>query len=167
MISVLIRVEHGAEALAITLGALIPAVADGLVADAVVLVSRPDDAIATIVEAVGATMSVAPEPGWRQGAALAKRDWLLCLSDGDVPSEGWIRVVERFVALSPPDRRFGRLERRRRGMFEGFRHRLRGLAGAGQVRAGDLVQRSALAEKARLGRPARIGARIERDPVFD
>ena len=166
MISVLIRVEHGAEALAVTLGALIPAVADGLVADAVVLVPRPDETIAAMTEAVGATLSVVPDLGWRQGAAFAKRDWLLCLDDGDVPTEGWIRTVERFVALSPPGRRFGRLERRPQGLVASLRYILRDMTGTGHVHAGDLIHRSVLVGEDGCPRPVAVRARIERDPVF-
>src|SRR4051812_23619547 len=115
MITVLIRVRHGAEALAVTLSALIPAVADGLIADAVVLAFRQNDAIESIAEAVGAGYVVSKDADWSAGAARAKREWLLCLDDGDVPTDGWIRTLERFVALSPLSRRFGRLERRSRG----------------------------------------------------
>jgi hypothetical protein len=167
MITVLIRVEHGAEALAVTLGALVPAVADGLVADAVVLASQPDARVASVTEAVGATLSEGPPSGWREGAMIAKRNWLLCLNDGDVPVEGWIRTVERFVALSPPERRFGRLERRPQGLLAGALHHLSMIAGPRDVRAGDVVHRSILIEGTSLARPARIRAWIERDPVFN
>jgi hypothetical protein len=166
MITVLIRVEHGAEALAATLGFVIPAVVDGLVADAVVLCSRPDETVVAVAEAVGATLSVAPTQGWREGAALAKRDWLFCLEDGDMPSEGWIRTVERFVALSRSGCRFGRLERRRRGLFGGIVVRLRETIASPKVQPGDVVHRSMLAQEAALQRPVRIRASIDRDPVF-
>ena len=45
-------------------------------------------------------------PG-RKGAKEARRDWLLCLDDGDIPQEGWIRVLDRFVALSQARARAG------------------------------------------------------------
>jgi hypothetical protein len=41
MITVLVRVERGAEALAATLASLVPGVVAGLVADAVVLAEEP------------------------------------------------------------------------------------------------------------------------------
>jgi hypothetical protein len=166
MITALIRVEHGAEALAATLGSLIPAVVDGLVADAVVLGSRADDAVVGVTEAMGATLSVTPTQAWREGAALAKRDWLFCLEDGDIPSEGWIRTVERFVALSRAGTRFGRLERRPRGLFGGTVERLRDTIASPKVRSGDVVHRSMLAQEAALQRPVRIRAWIDRDPAF-
>lgn len=164
MISVLVRVEHGVEPLAVTLSALVPAVAAGLVGDAVVIVRKPDPTIEAVADAVGATLLVEPDGSWRKGASVARRDWVLCLADGDVPSEGWIRVLERFIAVSPPERRFGRLARRHsflRGLWTALEHAVAGR----QVRAGDLIHRSLIADRS-TPRPARVGAQIERDPVF-
>src|SRR5690349_19411521 len=48
MITVLVRVTHGPEALAATLGALVPAVAAGLIGDAVILTEKPDDTLAKV-----------------------------------------------------------------------------------------------------------------------
>lgn len=162
MITALVRSRRSVEALATTLSALVPAVADGLIGDAVVLAAGRDPAVARVADAMGAELLVtAADPPWQEGAALARREWCLCLDDGDVPSEGWIRALERFVALSPPDRRFGRLARRPRTL----RVRLaEALAGHG-VRAGDVVRRDLLLAPASL-RPARVGASIERDPAF-
>jgi hypothetical protein len=164
MISVLVRVEHGVEALAVTLSALVPAVAEGLVGDAVVMVRKPDPAVEAVADAVGATLLVEPEGSWRAGASIARREWVLCLTDGDVPSEGWIRVLERFIALSPPERRFGRLARRR-SVLSGVWTALENAFAGRQVRDGDLVHRSVFAQRS-APRPARVGAQIERDPVF-
>jgi hypothetical protein len=158
MISVLVRVEHGPEALAVTLSALVPAVADGLLADAVILAGRPDPDLERVADAVGATLVVDPERSWVRGAGCAKRDWILCLADGDVPGEGWIRALDRFIAVSPPDGRHGRLRR-----AAGWRQRARSLLRPRGVEAGDLVHRRFLDGAAR---PARIAAAIERDPVF-
>ena len=161
MISVLVRVDHGVEALAVTLSALVPAVADGLLADAVILARAPSDALERVADAVGATLVIDPSGGWSQGARAAKRDWVLCLADGDVPTEGWIRALDRFIALSPPDRLFGRLRRPR-----SLADRARTLVAPGGVRAGDLVHRSLLLEPRRPARPQRVAAAIVRDPVF-
>ncbi len=165
MITALVHSRQGLDALATTLSALVPAVADGLVGDAVVLAPNPNPDVDRVADAMGAALVItrAPSP-WPEGAALARREWCLCLEDGDVPTEGWIRALERFIALSPPGRRFGRLARRPRTL----RERLALLApGAGRVRAGDLVHRSLLlVPNTALARPARVGARIERDPVF-
>jgi hypothetical protein len=163
MITALIRVEHGVEALAVTLAALVPAVVDGLVGEAVVLTSRIDEPLAGVADAVGATLLPVSGDPWREGARRAKRDWLLCLADGDVPTEGWIRAIDRFIALSPPDRRFGRLARP--GASWGAR--AAALVRRPAVVPGDLVHRSVLlGTPARLPRPARISASVERDPVF-
>jgi hypothetical protein len=166
MISVLIRVEHGVEELAVTLLALVPAVAEGLIADAVVLAPAPDETVASVADAVGATFLVSPELSWREGAAVAKRDWHLCLADGDVPTEGWIRSLERFVAVSPPERRFGRLGRRPRTLPERIRRVAGTILSPCTVRAGDLVHRSVWSDQGRARRPVRVAASIERDPVF-
>ncbi|HEV2558386.1 MAG TPA: hypothetical protein VGU45_07155 [Microvirga sp.] len=163
MITALIRAETSVEALAVTLGALIPGVVDGLIGDAVVLARRPDEALARVADTVGATLLPVDGDPWITGAQDAKRDWLLCLDDGDVPVEGWTRAIDRFIALSPPDRRFGRLGRPRAPW-------LRRLSDLGPVRlrSGDLVHRSLLARPGiRLPRPVRVQASVERDPVFD
>jgi hypothetical protein len=160
MISVLVRVDHGVDALVVTLSALVPAVADGLLCDAVILARAPDAALERVADALGASVVVDREGSWAQGVRHAKRDWILCLADGDVPSEGWIRVLDRFIAMSPPERRFGRLRR-----ASGLRQRLLDFLAPAGIRAGDLVHRS-LILKGEARRPARIGAAIERDPVF-
>jgi hypothetical protein len=165
MISVLIRVEHGVEALAATLNALVPAVADGLIADAVVMSRRDDPAIAGVADAVGAMFVVEADDSWIPGAEAAKRDWILCLKDGDVPSEGWIRALDRFIAMSPPQGRFGRLSRRPATPAARLKAIVPALLGRDEVRAGDLVHKSLL-RGAAAPRPARVQAVIERDPVF-
>jgi hypothetical protein len=166
MISVLIRAEHGVDALAATLKALVPAVAEGLVADAVVIAPARDEITAAVADAVGAAFLVSPELTWTDGAAVAKREWHLCLSDGDVPGEGWIRILERFVASAPPERRFGRLGRRPRTLRERVRRSVGRVLAPGTVRAGDLVHRSVWGDPGRARRPVRVAASIERDPVF-
>src|SRR5215213_9081354 len=138
MISVVVRAERGVEALAATLRAIVPAVAEGLVGDAVVLDATSDEAVAAVADAVGATLVAGPEVSWRRGAQAARRDWVLCLAAGDVPSEGWILALDRFLAR-PPDCGFGRLRRP-----TAWLPRLRGLARARQVRAGDILRRDLL-----------------------
>jgi hypothetical protein len=166
MITALILADGRVEALATTLSALIPAVADGLVADAVVLAPGENSQTARVAEAVGAAFLVVPagEAPWAAGSAAARRDWVLCLDAGDLPSEGWMRAVDRFVALAPADRRFGRLPRRHASLFR----RLLGaasLARSDTVRPGDVIHRTVLAQP-RRPRPITIGAFVERDPAF-
>ena len=76
-----------------------------------------------------------------------------------------MRALDRFIALSPPHHRLGRLSRRPAGLAETISFWVERLTGRRQVRAGDLVHRSVLMDGA-AARPVRIAAVIERDPVF-
>src|SRR4051794_3871036 len=100
MITALILADGPVEALALTVAGLVPGVVEGTIADAVVITARPREDLARVAEAVGAKIAVSA-PGmspWLEGAKLARREWLLCLEAGDVPVEGWMGVLERFVA---------------------------------------------------------------------
>src|SRR3712207_1167067 len=154
MITVLVRVSHGPEALAATLSALVPAVAEGLVGDAVILADRQDETLAKVADAAGATFVVAERGSWTEGARAARRDWLLCLDDGDIPQEGWIRVLDRFVALSKPEQGLARMRRRRAGVVSGFMN----LLGRSSIRGGDLVHRRILTKEVRARMPVRLAA---------
>jgi len=162
MITVLVRATHGPEALAATLSALVPAVAAGLVGDAVILSRRQDETLAKVADAVGASLIVAEDMSWADGARAARRNWLLCLDDGDVPQEDWIRILDRFVALTPPERGLARLRRPGTGLAGYLRRAL----ARSSVRAGDLVHRRVLLKEVKARTPVRLSARIERDPVF-
>jgi hypothetical protein len=153
------------EALAVTLSALVPAVAAGLVGDAVILSERQDDALAAVADAAGATLIVAEDSSWRAGVGAARRDWLLCLDDGDIPQEGWIRVVDRFVSLAGPRQSMARL-RRRAGLLQAWSEALGRRFGGASIRAGDLVHRRVLSHHGKPRAPVRLAATIERDPVF-
>ncbi|MEE7450661.1 hypothetical protein MRF4_24245 [Methylobacterium radiotolerans] len=139
--------------LADTLSVLVSGVAGGLVGDAVIVAGRDSEAVAAVAEATGATL-VLHRVGnpYAAGAAAARRDWILCLEAGDVPAEGWIRTLDRFVGTARPETALGRL-------------RVETVAGARQARAGDVVRREALrAEGAFAGRlkVRPLIARIER-----
>ena len=95
MISAVIRVDRGAEALAVTLSALVPAVADGLVGDAVVLSRTRIPQSQRWPMRSAPRSSPRPTPRSPKEAAAARRDWILCLADGDVPTEGWMRALDR------------------------------------------------------------------------
>src|SRR3954471_18529433 len=112
MITALIRSDGALDALALTLAGLVPGVAEGLVADAVVLVGESLDEVSFVAEAVGAKVVVASgAEAWAAGARVARRDWLLCLEAGDVPVDGWIGALERFVAHQGEGARLGRVRR--------------------------------------------------------
>jgi len=162
MITVLVRVTHGPEALAATLSALVPAVAAGLIGDAVILAAKQDDILEQVADAAGVTLVVAPGASWTEGAKEARRDWLLCLDDGDIPQEGWIRVLDRFVALSKPERGLARMRRPRGGAIGA----LLSLFASSSVRGGDLVHRRVLMNEMKARAPIRLAATVERDPIF-
>jgi hypothetical protein len=161
MITVLVRVAHGPEALAATLSSLVPAVAAGLIGDAVILSRSQDEVLAKVADAAGASLIVAEEASWTEGARAARRDWLLCLDDGDIPQEGWIRVLDRFVTLAGPERGLARFRR-----HAGPAGLLGRLFSRSSVRAGDLVHRRVLLNEVKARPPVRLSARIERDPIF-
>lgn len=165
MITVLVRVTRGPEALAVTLSSLVPAVAAGLVGDAVILAPREDETVARVADATGATLVVTEENSWKAGAEAARRDWLLCLDDGDIPREGWIRILERFVSLGRPERDVARLRHQQTGLVRLAVDALRRLVGRPTVRAGDLVHRRVLLDGVKPQRPVRLPAVIERDPA--
>lgn len=141
------RPEGALDALADTLSALVTGVAAGLVGDAVVIVPVRDPEVATVVEATGATLVVAPDGAdpWRAGAAAARRDWVFCLAAGDVPGEGWVRSLERFV-----------VEEDRRG---------RGPAAIGRLRRGD-GPLARLAARLRPARGPQAGDVLRRDELL-
>ena len=160
MITVLIRVTHGPEALAATLSSLVPAVAAGLIGDAVILAAEQDDELMQVADAAGANLI--ESSAWADGVKAARREWLLCLDDGDIPQEGWIRVLDRFVGLTKPEQGLARMRRQRAGLMG----RISSLLAGPSVRAGDLVHRRVLLNEVKARMPVRLSATIERDPVF-
>jgi hypothetical protein len=154
------------EALAVTLSALVPGVADGVIADAVVIALRPSEGVVAIAEAAGASL-VQPDAGaspWMAGAGLARRDWLLCLKDGDAFSAGWIETVDRFVSRAG-QRRLASFRHRPASAGASVRAGFEALVGAASPRAGLLLHRGILTESGRFAgrtRPVRLQVRIER-----
>jgi hypothetical protein len=163
MISVLVLSERGAEALAVTLAALVAGVAQGLVSDAVVLTREPREDVAAVADAVGAKLVVV-RPGedpWRAGAAVGRRDWMLCLEAGDLPQDGWVGALERFVGLGAAERDFARLQRGPEPAVVRLAKLAESLTGARRPRPGDLVGRNAITARRGLGRPRRLTARLQ------
>lgn len=164
MLSALIHSRSGPEALAVTLSALVAGVAQGVVADAVVIVERHDPDIARVADAIGAELVLAPdgEDLWRAGAKIARREWLICLEAGDVPLDGWVDAVDRFAfAASREGYPVGRLARRSSGMREWLSNLF--ASRSRRTRAGDVVHVSRL--DGGRARVSSIPAAIVRSPL--
>lgn len=134
------------ECLADTLSALVAGVAAGLVGDAVIVTGATCSALDTVAEGSGATLVVRPlgaDP-WSAGARAARREWLLCLEPGDIPAEGWIRALDRFVGTARPDMALGRMRRAHSALPARIAARGEGVIGAARPRAGDVVRRERL-----------------------
>jgi hypothetical protein len=162
MITAVVLAPPNLDALVRTLGALVPAVAQGLIGDALVVTRVEIREAAEVAEAVGATCLVAPGDPWFAAAGLARRDWLLCLESGDVPADGWIEAVGRLVS-APGGARLGLLSRRAipRARWADLSETV---FGATRVRGGHLVHRAIVADGrlTRRCRPMRVAAAIER-----
>ncbi|MFH6783328.1 MULTISPECIES: hypothetical protein [Methylobacterium] len=139
------------DALADTLAALVAGVAAGVVGDAVIAAVHPDDPeVATMAESTGAALVACGRNPWAAAAGPARRPWMLCLEAGDVPAEGWIRVLDRFGATTQAEA-VGRLRRLHAPLLERIAGRRETLTGTRRVRAGDVVRVEAL----RAGLPLR------------
>ncbi len=75
------------------------------------------------------------------GARAARREWLLCLEPGDIPAEGWIRSLDRFVGTARPDMALGRMRRAYGALPARIAARGESVVGARGPRAGDVVRR--------------------------
>jgi hypothetical protein len=165
MMSALILVDRGPQALAVTLSALVAGVADGVVADAVVIARHDDPDVARIADATGAGLVIAEAERnpWSAAAPMARRDWLLLLRDGDVLGEGWTGALDRFVMMAEGaggSRPIGRLTRDEGGPLR----RLISVAARRRSRPqpGDVIHRAHLGGGVSV---RRIHARITREPA--
>lgn len=97
MITVLVEADSGsAERLVRTLAALIPAVVEGVVLDAIIINVDGSEEVVEIAKAAGATCV----PDGDIGAAIgeARGDWLMCLEPGARPEGEWFEVVSADLA---------------------------------------------------------------------
>jgi hypothetical protein len=100
MLTVIVRSRPGRpEALAATLSSLVPAVAEGLLAHALVLEGQPERDVARIVDAMGADLMTQAGAGWREAAKRATSPWSLLLDAGETPDPGWVLVAERHLMV--------------------------------------------------------------------
>jgi hypothetical protein len=172
MISALISVTRptdpdSIDQLADTLGALVAGVAAGLVGDAVIIVAAANATIETVAEATGAKVVLRGRGAspWSAGAKAARRDWLLCLEAGDVPAEGWIRLLDRFIGTARPDVSLARLRRPHTGLPARIAARGESVIGVTAPRPGDLVRRDRLLAGPKFARrlkARRLSARLYR-----
>ncbi|NEU12016.1 hypothetical protein G3T14_07720 [Methylobacterium sp. BTF04] len=172
MISALIHVARPADPdavdqLADTLGALVAGVAAGLIGDAVIIAPSHHAAIDAVAEATGATLVIRARGAtpWSAGAKAARREWVLCLDAGDVPAEGWIRILDRFIGTARPDLALGRLRRPHAGIPARLAARGESVIGVTAPRTGDLVRRDRLLAGPSFSRRLkvrRLAARLER-----
>jgi len=164
MLTALIHARRRPEALAVTLSALVAGVAEGVIADAVVVAEEHDAELAYIAEATGAEFVVkqAGELPWISGARYARREWMLCLEAGDIPLEGWISAIDRFAFIAARENfPIGRLARRSHSLRQwiaDFRTRL-----SAQPSAGDVVHISRLSGRSKV---ARIDAHVARQGLL-
>jgi len=103
MISVVIPVAHEEPGLLDTLAALVPAVADGLVRDLVLVTAAPNRFAEDVADASGCGVLVSPGARAAQlaaAAAVLRAPWILALEPGLVPAGGWMDEIADFVADS-------------------------------------------------------------------
>lgn len=100
MISVVIPTYNAETTLAPTLAALVPAVVDGLVQEAILVDGGSIDETCVIADAAG-TRLIRTKLGrgtqLQAGAAAARGDWLLFLHADTVLEPGWAEEAEAFV----------------------------------------------------------------------
>jgi rSAM/selenodomain-associated transferase 2 len=100
MISVVIPTFNAAPTLVHTLAALVPAVVEGIVQEAIVADGGSGDDTLVIADAAGTHLVEAPRGRGTQldaGAAVAKGDWLLFLHADTVLDHGWAEEAQSFI----------------------------------------------------------------------
>ena len=103
MISVIIPTLNDERTLVPTLAALVPAVVDGIVQEAILSDGGSSDDTRIIADAAGVQLIDAPRGRAAQleaGAALARGDWLLFLPAGTALEPGWAEEVHGFIEKS-------------------------------------------------------------------
>ncbi len=84
------------------MSALVPAVAEGLISHAVVMLPGTGPDSERIADAMGATIIRTKDDGtrdqhWRDAAQMARGDWVLLLEAGETPGHGWIGCIEQHL----------------------------------------------------------------------
>ncbi|MCB1464954.1 MAG: hypothetical protein KDJ90_21630 [Nitratireductor sp.] len=98
MMSVVIAVEDEEEGLARTLASLVPAVAEGVLRDAVILDSGGRESTAAIADAAGCQhVRGSPREALGRIAEQVNASWLLMLKPGVILEHDWFREAAEFV----------------------------------------------------------------------
>lgn len=108
MISVVIPTLNAERTLASTLAALVPAVVDGLVQEAILADGGSSDDTRIIADAAGTQLIDAPRGRGSQlaaGAAQARANWLLFLDADTVLEPGWAEEAQAFIERVESGRR--------------------------------------------------------------
>jgi rSAM/selenodomain-associated transferase 2 len=108
MISVIIATLNAERTLAHTLAALVPAVVDGIVQEAILVDGGSTDETCAIAEAAGTRLIEAPRGRGSQleaGASQARGDWLLFLHADTVLEPGWAEEARSFMERVESGRR--------------------------------------------------------------
>jgi len=108
MISVIIPTLNAERTLGPTLAALVPAVVEGIVQEAIVVDGGSTDETRVIAEAAGTQLIEAPRGRGSQleaGASQARADWLLFLHADTVLEPGWAEEAQSFMERVASGRR--------------------------------------------------------------
>jgi rSAM/selenodomain-associated transferase 2 len=108
MISVVIPTLNAERKLTSTLAALVPAVVEGIVREAIVVDGGSTDETRVIAEAAGTHLIEAPRGRGSQldvGARTARGDWLLFLHADTVLDPGWAEEAQGFIKRVQTGRR--------------------------------------------------------------
>ena len=100
MLSLILPLTRPEPALLETLAACVPAVAEGLVREAIVVTPQRSADLDVMIDAAGCQLVEAEGDAWalsRHGAKAARSEWLLVMTPGLVPLSGWMAQVEDFL----------------------------------------------------------------------
>ena len=100
MLSAIISTQNSERSLVLTLSALVPAAAAGLLAEVVIADAGSRDATADVADIAGCRFTSSTEAlGLRLKAAAAtvRSPWVMFLRAGAVPQPGWIEAADHFV----------------------------------------------------------------------
>jgi hypothetical protein len=151
LISVIIETKDNAEALARTLGSLVPAAVEGFVRDVTVRDLGSEDETRKVCDHAGAR--------WLQGGELseaiksARCDWMLFLAPGARLLNGWIEPASTHIQKLTSPARFTRSRARKLSLF------LRLKGGPDPLAEGLLIHRKQALALARQGMTAQSLAR--------